>query len=309
MDTGRELLRGVTVPLVTPMDAPGRPSAATGSGLVAAVHAAGVDALMLLGSNGEGPLLPASRLGEVTAGIATTWRGLGGDRPLLVNITAAGTAEALARAEATLPARPDAFVLSPPIYFHHRDDEIIAHYAACAGLGVPVVAYHIPQYSNPITAPVFDALLEMAHVVGIKDSAGDLAGLRRMVAAARERRPGFGVGQGAEGALLAGLRAGADGIVPGIANIAPGPAVALYRTWHQGLGGQPDHWQNIIDRLCGIHRIRPGVPAVKEVLAWRGLCPRDVAPPLLPCSDGERAELRAYLGPLRDHLIGEEVNQ
>ncbi|NED93757.1 dihydrodipicolinate synthase family protein [Phytoactinopolyspora alkaliphila] len=320
MSTGREMLSGVTVPLVTPMDAPGRPSADAATALLAAVHSAGADALMLLGSNGEGPLLPTSVLRDFTAGAVATWRQLGGDRPVLVNITAAGTADVLARAETVLPARPEALVLSPPIYFHHRDDEIIAHYAACAGLGVPVVAYNAPKYSNPLTDAVFDALLDMEHVIGVKDSSGDLRVLRTMVDTARERRPGFGVGQGAEGALVAGLRAGADGIVPGIANIAPAPAVELYRAWCAERPPEPaaarpagedsahhasraEHWQAIVDQLCGVHRIRPGVPTVKEILSWQGLCPVHVAPPLLPCTDDERRELRAYLEPLAEHLL------
>ncbi|WP_205856443.1 dihydrodipicolinate synthase family protein, partial [Phytoactinopolyspora endophytica] len=230
--------------------------------------------------------------------------------------------------------------------------EIVAHYAACAGLGVPVVAYNAPRYSNPITPSVFDALLDMEHVVGVKDSSGDLELLRDMVTAARTRRPDFGVGQGAEGALVAGLRAGADGIVPGVANIAPDVAVALYRAWcaersleigtptqsnvhsaHHaraasapsqelrqaggdvngstaqgtprtaGDGLSPEHWQGIVDELCGIHRIRPGVPIVKAILDDRGLCPPHVAPPLLPCTASERAAVLELLAPHEAHLI------
>ncbi|NEE00084.1 dihydrodipicolinate synthase family protein [Phytoactinopolyspora halotolerans] len=376
--TGKELLRGVTVPLVTPMDAPGEPRTAVGSGaeLLTAMRDAGVDALMLLGSNGEGPLLPTDAIGAFTVETATLWReshdttherprtathdsshtathdsshtathdqdGPSVAGPVLVNITAAGTAEVMDRAEAVLPASPDALVLSPPIYFHHRDDEIVAHYAACAELGIPVVAYNAPKYSNPITPQVFHALLEMEHVVGIKDSSGDLDMLRHMVKTAHARRPDFGVGQGAEGALADGLRGGADGIVPGIANIAPDVAVALHRAWcaesspetgspsrsdvhsahHAQATGAPcadgdaaedaaedngdvsaDAWQTVVDQLCGIHRIRPGVPTIKAILDERGLCPPHVAPPLLPCTPDERTALAEYLRPHESNLI------
>jgi 4-hydroxy-tetrahydrodipicolinate synthase len=234
-----------------------------------------------------------------------------GGGPVLVNVTAAGTAEVLERAAAVLPAAADALVLSPPIYFHHRDDEIIAHYAACADLGTPVIAYNAPRYSNPMTPAVIDALLEMEHVVGRKDSAGDVDGLGRVIESARARRPDFGVSQGAEGQLLAGLRAGANGIVPGIANIAPGIAVALSRAWlasaspesAERAAVEAERWQAIADRLCGVHAIRPGVPTIKEILSWRGLCPPHVAAPLQPCTDDERAALRSYLEPLAEHLI------
>lgn len=141
---GRALLAGVMVPLVTPMDRPGRPSAPAADALLGALAAAGARGLMLFGSNGEGPLLPTAQLGYFAAEVAARWRELTGDGTVLVNVTAPGTAEALARAETVLPAEPDALVLSPPIYYHHRHDEIVAHYAATAGLGVPVVAYNAP---------------------------------------------------------------------------------------------------------------------------------------------------------------------
>lgn len=191
---GRRLLSGVMIPVVTPMSEPGTPSAAAATALLQGLAAAGARGLMLFGSNGEGPLLPVSRLAGFAEQMARQWRELTGG-PVLCNVTAAGTAEALERAAAVAPARPDALVLSPPIYFRHRDDEIAAHYAALADLGIPLVAYNAPRYSNPLGPAAIDRLVAMPHVVGIKDSSGDLDLLRHIVSAARSR-PDFGVSQG-----------------------------------------------------------------------------------------------------------------
>ncbi|MFC8823855.1 dihydrodipicolinate synthase family protein [Streptomyces sp. NPDC057137] len=299
---GRALLAGVMIPLVTPMDRPGRPSAEAADALLGALAAAGAHGLMLFGSNGEGPLLPTSQLGDFAAGVANRWRELTCGGPVLVNITAPGTAEALARAEAVLPAEPDALVLSPPIYYHHRHDEIVAHYAATAGLGVPVVAYNAPRYSNPLTPALLDELADLAHLVGIKDSSGDLALFGRAVAAAR-RRDDFGVSQGAEGQALDALRLGADGLVPGVANLLPGTAVELFRAHREGRDDDARRAQRLLDEALVLHTVRPGVPAVKAVLAERGLCPPHVAAPFTPCSVAERHALLDLLGPLDAHLI------
>ncbi|MFC7583780.1 dihydrodipicolinate synthase family protein [Nonomuraea antimicrobica] len=140
---GRRLLGGVMIPLVTPMSEPGLPSGQAAKALLHGLAAAGARSLMLFGSNGEGPLLPVSALTEFAVQVAGQWRELTGG-PVLCNVTAAGTAEARQRAAAVAPAEPDALVLSPPIYFRHRDDEIAAHYEALAGLGTPVVAYNAP---------------------------------------------------------------------------------------------------------------------------------------------------------------------
>lgn len=299
---GRALLSGVMAPLVTPMERPGVPSAAAASALLESLAAAGVRSLMLFGSNGEGPLLPTSALGVFCAEVAARWRSLTGDGPVLVNVTAAGTAEALERASAVADAAPDAVVVSPPIYYRHRDDEVVAHFAAFAELGVPVVAYNVPRYSVPMTPGVLDEVLAMPHVVGVKDSSGDLVLFGLLVAAARRRRD-VGVSQGSETQLVAGLEAGADGIVPGVANLAPRLSVALYDAYRDGGVAAADAAQETVDHLVTMHTVRPGVPSVKAVLDARGLCPPHVAAPLVPCSAAERAALLDLLRPLESHLI------
>ncbi|MFE3589652.1 dihydrodipicolinate synthase family protein [Streptomyces niveus] len=299
---GRALLAGVMVPLVTPMDRPGRPSAPAADALLVALAAAGARGLMLFGSNGEGPLLPTAQLGDFAAEVAARWRELTGDGTVLVNVTAPGTAEALARAETVLPAEPDALVLSPPVYYHHRHDEIVAHYAATVGLGVPVVAYNAPRYSNPLTPALLDELTGLAHLVGIKDSSGDLALFGHALTAAR-RRDDFGVSQGAEGQALDALRLGADGLVPGVANLLPATAVELFHAHGEGRDDDARRAQQLLDQALSLHTVRPGVPAVKAVLSARGLCPPHVAAPFTPCSEPERHALLDLLAPLDAHLI------
>jgi 4-hydroxy-tetrahydrodipicolinate synthase len=44
-------------------------------------------------------------------------------------------------------------------------------------------------------------------------------------------------------------------------------------------------------------------PAIKAVLARRGLRPPRVAPPLLACDAAEREALRTFLAPFEGHLL------
>lgn len=288
------LLSGVTVPLVTPMSAPGVPVEA--DALLRTLAEAGVRGLMLFGTNGEGPLLPVSALGHFASWAANRWRELTGG-PVLCTVTAAGTAEVLERAAAVAPARPDALVLSPPIYFRHRPDEILAHYQALSD--TPVVVYNAPRYANPLTPDLIEELVAMPHIVGVKDSSGDLELFGHTVSTAKRR--GVGVSQGAETQALAGLRLGADGIVPGLANIAPRVAADLVAAHEAGHDAEAEAAQQVLDRLFTLHTVRPGVPAVKAILHERGLCPPHVAPPLQPCTDAERRDLVS--------LVGEELHR
>jgi 4-hydroxy-tetrahydrodipicolinate synthase len=301
--TGTELLSGVTVPLVTPMEPGGTPSAAAAGALLDALHGAGIHRLMLLGSNGEGPLIPARWLAPFVEGVIARWRSLCGSSGVVtVNVTAPGTAEALDRAAVAAAAGADALVMSPPIYFHHREDEIVDHFAALAGTGLPVIAYNAPRYSNPITPAVLDGLLALGEVVGVKDSSGDLEWLAHLVERARDRA-GFAVSQGAETQLAAALDLGADGITPGVANLAPGLSLRLVAAHAAGDRAEVTRLQDRITGLTKLHTIRPGTPAVKEILAQRSLCPPHVAPPLRQCTTAQGAELREFVAPHEDQLL------
>ncbi|NGN66361.1 dihydrodipicolinate synthase family protein [Streptomyces sp. A7024] len=297
---GIALLGGVTVPLVTPMDETGRPAAA--DDLLAALAGAGVEKLMLLGSNGEGPLLPTAAVGAFVDGVIKKWRSLTGGGVVTVNVTAAGTLEALERAEIAAAMGADALVMSPPIYFHHRDDEIIAHYAALADIGLPVIAYNAPRYSNPLTRELVEALLGLDHLVGIKDSSGDLGFFAELVERARTR-PGFAVSQGAETQLAAALDLGADGIVPGVANIGPGLSLQLIAAHRAGDRDETHLLQALITGLTALHTIRRGTPGVKEILAQLALCPPHVAPPLLPTEPAERAAFQQFIAAHQNQLL------
>jgi 4-hydroxy-tetrahydrodipicolinate synthase len=297
-----ELLGGVVVPLVTAMERPGVPSAPAAEPLLRAMVGAGVRRLMLFGSNGEGPLVPADRTGGYVAGVVARWRELVPGGVILVNVTGPGTEEALIRAERAVAGRPDALVLSPPTYFRHRPDEVVAHYAALGGHGLPVVAYNAPRYATPLEESSVDGIVALRHVVGVKDSSGDPAMLAYLIAAAR-RRPGFTVSQGDERQLAAALRAGAGGIVPGTANLAPRLAIELVAAHAAGDDAELDRLQELNARLAALHAVRPGVPAVKALLARWGLCPPHAAPPLAPCTPEESRRLAEAVHPLRHYLL------
>lgn len=283
------LLSGVVVPLVTPMSAPGVPSAGAAEKLLTAMASVGVGRLMLLGSNGEGPLIPAEESGEFTAGVVKRWRDLVPGGTILVNVTAPGTAEAARRTDDAAAAGADAIVSSPPTFFKHRPDEVVAHFEALSRRGLPVIAYNTPR--STLLTPE-SASGAQPYLAGVKDSSGDPDMLRYLLSL------GIEVSQGDEKGLADAVRAGADGVTPGIANLAPGLALQMVAP-----GADLDHLQELSTALTRIHTVRPGVPTVKALLNTRGLCPPHCAPPLAPCTTDEVRHLTDLIAPLEDHLI------
>lgn len=301
--TSAHPLSGVTVPLVTVLDERGMPTASAATRLLEAMASSGVRTLMLLGSNGEGALLPPKLTQPYLVDIVAMWRELRPQGAVVVNVSAPGTTEMLERADAALSAAPDLVMTSPPSYFRHRSDEIEAHVRALAAIGHPFAIYNVPAYSNPLPPEVFEALLGEPRLVGVKDSSGDPGVLARFVeiAAARED---IAVTQGDERALVDGLRAGAAGIVPGLANLAPALSVALYDAFRAGYEAVAQTAQDALTRLTSIHGVRRGVPAVKGILRDRGVIPHDTcAPPLASVTASELALLRDVVAPFDAEVL------
>jgi 4-hydroxy-tetrahydrodipicolinate synthase len=79
--------------------------------------------------------------------------------------------------------------------------------------------------------------------------------------------------------------------------------VELVAAYASGRTADAEQAQRLLTRLLALHSIRPGVPAIKAVLADRGLCPPYVAAPLLACTETERSDLLALLRDEDAHLL------
>ncbi|MGK6315888.1 dihydrodipicolinate synthase family protein [Neorhizobium sp. DT-125] len=289
------VLDGVTVPLVTPMAEGGRPSA-DNEALLRHMHRAGIDTIMLLGSNGEGAIIPSRDAAAFAEHTASLWRSIRGKSArVFVTVFGAGTSIALDNAESLMVARPDAVVVAPPLYFVHTEDELADHFQSFSGFGVPVIAYNIPRYSgNPITPSLLERLAAMDHIAGIKDSGGSDEFLLKALDV-QNRLPRFGVSQGNEKRLGWALQQGARGITPGVGNLAPKLCVDLVEAVRRNDSARVEALQEMLTKLTAIHSVRPGVAAMKAALSLLGLVPATPGRPFRSYTAEEMEKLRAVL--------------
>lgn len=297
---------GVTIPLVTALDRDGRPDAPAVRPLLTHLAAGGVRTLMLAGTNGEGPLLPADAVRVYAEEVSALWRELvGASARLMVTVAGAGTRETLLRMAALDGLDLAAVVVLAPFYFRHTERELHAHFRDAASHGRPVVIYNSPGYTgNPVPPSLVRRLLDEPAIVGLKDSSGDTVLFGQYCELARERA-GFGVAQGVERQLAEGVRLGATGLVPGVGMLAPALCVDLLQAGRRGDHAAAAARQRDVDRLAALFDVRPGasgVVVVKTALHLLGLCPPHAAPPFLPCTDSELAALREALAGLKDLL-------
>lgn len=210
---------GVTVALVTPLTDDGDVAEEDVGRLVASVRPY-VDALLPALSTGEGWALTDRQWHRMVAATVTHRAGL----PVLAGIQRPTTAQAVARARTAAGLGAAAVVAPTPYGPDVTQEEMYRHYETLGREGgLPVVVYHEREVSgNDLYPDTLLRICSLPSVVAVKDSAGDPAATRELIAA----RPGVPVLQGLEHLLPE--TEGVDGHVAALANVEPALCAALH---------------------------------------------------------------------------------
>lgn len=161
-------------------------------------------------------------------------------------------------------------LMLPPFYYKPvSDDGLFAAYSEViqrvGDAKLKIYLYHIPQNSGvPITFGLTEKLREAYPdtVIGIKDSAGDFANMKKMVATF----PDFRVLSGSDEFLLPLLRAGGAGAITACNNVTADLSARLYSHWDEADG------EGLQQQLSEIRKIVSGFPliaALREITARR----------------------------------------
>jgi len=271
-------LRGVIPPICTPLDESGDVDSAGLERLVTSMLSAGVHGIFALGSTGEGIYLDDGRRKRVLDVVVGT---VAGAVPVLAGAVDATTDRVIDQVKWMRKFRVDAVVVTAPFYAVVSPSETATHFEVVAGSSpVPVVAYDIPvNVGRKLPRDVIIDLISRRVVAGLKDSSGDLDGFR-VVLEAVESTADISVLTGSDVGALESLRAGAHGIVPGIANICPDLFVTLWEAFAAGEDAAAQCAQAKIaalttiyglgmDQCRGLHASQLG--ALKSVLVHDGV--------------------------------------
>ena len=217
---------GIIPPMLTPLTSDERIDGPAVERLVNFLIGHGVHGLFILGSIGEGAFLRSSekrKLAEVTVAAAA------GRVPVIAGVLESSTERVIEEMARLALSGVAAYVVTTPYYyggFSPRD--LREHFRRVASAtDRPVLAYNIPQ--NTHVAMKADLMLELAsvpNIAGVKNSAGDW--FEDQMLLLRQRPPGFAIFQGNQVYAGVSLLAGADGLVPGHANIWPDLLVGMY---------------------------------------------------------------------------------
>lgn len=307
IDRPRTQLRGVVVPILTPLRPDGRPDPGAVRRLVGFLLDAGAHGIWALGTTGEFALLDAGQRAEVARAVVEE---VAGRVPVVVNVGDSGTALALRHAAAAVDAGADYLALTPPHYFPHSRDEVRAHFEQVKDRfpDVGLLAYNIPQTVKVrIDLDTVLALAAAGTIVGIKDSQNDLEWFRRLastvVTVASVTSAGLGerfrMLLGTTALIDLGVHVGAHGVVPAVANVAPAECVAAWERASAGDGAgavaaqlQATRYARLAAHAAGGSANAGLLSVMKTVLRHRGvLDTAEVSAPLRPLTASETRQV------------------
>ncbi len=225
--------QGVLAALWLPTDASGRLLRAELARNIEFLKAHGVYGILALGSTGEFPHFDLKQRQEVLATVAE----LAAPLPVIANISdlRPGVVAELGRfaRQLGLPA----VAIMGPGFFPSTQDDLLAHFLYAADQsGLPTFLYNFPELVGTRIGPAtVAAFAERAPMAGIKQSGGEFAYHRELIALGQEKK--FVVFSGADIRLPEVFSLGASGCIGGLVNIAPELMVHLYRVCKTGAPG------------------------------------------------------------------------
>lgn len=235
---------------------------------------------LILGSTGEFPHLDKE---EKLALIDTVKANLPYDKLLLVGTSELSTRHTIEMTKIAADRGADGAVVVTPFYYKKilHDEELAAHYRRVADNSpIPVMIYMIPQFTGVYLMPeTISELADHPNIIGLKESSGDLEGLRQLFNELGEKE--FSVMLGAPPLLTEGLSLGAVGGIFAVAALAPRACCEALRSYKWG---DPERAERIKQRIAALAKAVavPGVgwlKAAMDMCGMYGFLPRSPLPP------------------------------
>lgn len=296
------ILRGIIPPVLTPFHADGSLDLASLDSLVEHLVGAGVHGLFVLGSSGQVAYLTDEERATVVERVIAT---VAGRVPVVVGTPDLTARRILAHARTAQELGAAAVVVTAPLYALNNAAEIADHFRMiAAGIDIPVIAYDVPVRGPAKLGR--DMLVELGRegvIAGVKDSSGDDVAFRRLVDANRAAKSPLSISTGHEVMVDGMFLLGAEGAVPGLANVDPAGYVRLFDAAQRGDWDAARTEQDRINQLFEI-AFAPqgrsgdagGIGAFKAACAALGVIASGAMPaPIQPLDADEVAGVEAIL--------------
>lgn len=286
-----ELFSGLSVALVTPMNADGSLNEAMLRELVDFHVESGTDCLVPVGTTGESPTLTHEEHERV---IRITCEHAAGRINVMAGTGSNSTAEAIRLTVSAQAAGATGSLQVAPYYNKPTQEGFFQHFKAIAGaVDLPIVLYNIPGRTAKNIEP--DTICRISdscsNVVAVKESTGSMDQASQILAASN-----LTVLSGDDSITLPLMSLGGSGVVSVAGNIVPRDVKAMVTAFQSGDIGQAQRLHHKLFPLCrDMLGLSTNPVAVKAAMALIGKDCGAVRLPMTPLTDTELKTLTKTL--------------
>lgn len=292
----RLLFTGTATALVTPFKTNGAVDEPTLRELVDLQIRGGVEALVPVGSTGEGATLSEDEQAFV---IETVVDQVHGKVPVIAGASSNSTIRAVGLAKEAQKRGADAVLTVAPFYNKPTQEGIFQHFGAIAeAVEIPIVIYNVPgrTASNIDAATALRLAEEVPNIAGVKEASANFGQIMEIL---RNRPKGFGVWSGDDNLTLPMVALGADGVISVAANEIPRVFSNMVRYALKGKWEKARALHYRLLPLMNANFLESNPIPVKAALSMMGLTETTVRLPLLPMSDPARKRLEDVMRDLK----------
>lgn len=279
---------GSIVAVVTPMAESGEIDYAAWDRLLDWHVENGTDAIVIVGTTGEGPTVTLDEACELVRRAAAR---VGGKVPLIAGSGSNSTASSVERTRRLAEAGADAVLVVTPYYNKPTQEGLYRHFLAVAeASAVPVILYNVPSRTGVDMLP--DTVVRLAahpRIVAIKEATGSVQRVAELIQRCGDEME---VLCGDDPIAVEAILAGARGVISVTANVAP---KAMHELCVAALAGDAERSRELDVRLQVLHRamfVESNPIPAKWAVQQLGLIPGGIRLPLTPLSAAAQATVR-----------------
>ena len=280
------LFTGAATALVTPMTQSGVDYGQFAR-LIEWQIAEGIDAIVAVGTTGEGPTLTDAEHREA---IRFCVNQVAGRVPVIAGTGSNDTAYAVDLTKFACEAGADGMLLVTPYYNKATQNGLIQSFAAVADASTkPCILYNVPSRTGCNLQPkTVAALAEHPRITAIKEASGDISQVAKIAALCGDS---LDIYSGNDDQIVPILSLGGKGVISVLSNVMPRETVRMCRLYEQGAVKEAAALQlkllPLIDALfCEVNPI-----PVKAAMAAMGFGENYLRLPLTPMEAAHEAEL------------------
>lgn len=263
----RELIRGIIVPILTPMDEKEEINEKELRNQVNRMIASGIDGIFAFGTNGEGYILSEEEKERV---LAVVIEETAGRVPVYAGTGCVSTRDTVRFSQKAEQMGADILSVITPFFAAASQEEMFRHYKEVAeSVNLPIVLYNIPaRTGNALTPDTVARLADVDGIAGVKDSSGNFDNMLQYIERTRDKD--FAVLSGNDSLILWTLLAGGTGGIAGCANVFPGNMAGIYDSFVQGKLEEARMYQDRIREFRSLFRFGNPNTIVKIATAMLG---------------------------------------